>query len=243
MGRTALIGFHSVYVLKNGTPQENSSGNAIFGAYLSQLGLSDKAIFYLTAAPPESMNWLTPAQAEQVGISLRVFDEDIKKPEQTPAPQVTESLEVRSRKFVVALSVLVSGPNEKLIPLLNGLYADQVNYYGKLVSRGEVASQIYKFAERWPLRVYATNPSSITVACDEHSSECRVQGLLDFDAKNVVRNQRSHGTATFDYVLAFRPGSRWPVIATEKGTVVNRQLEALIGEGESLVTSGPSISQ
>ena len=74
MGKTALIGFHSVYKFQDGAPVETGAGNAMYGAYLAQLGLSDRAIYYLSNAAPSSMNWLTPVEAENFGISLAVFD-------------------------------------------------------------------------------------------------------------------------------------------------------------------------
>ena len=56
---------------------------------------------------------------------------------------------------------------------------------------------------------------------------CRIEGLVDFDAKSFPRKQWSHGLATFDYLVSFRPNSRWPVIFNENGSVVNRQVDAL----------------
>jgi hypothetical protein len=51
---------------------------------------------------------------------------------------------------------------------------------------------------------------------------------VSFDSKSPSRNQRSHGAATFDYLLAFRPDAKWPVIAMENGKVVNRRVEPLV---------------
>jgi hypothetical protein len=70
MGKDALIGFHSVYEIDDGKRVETGAGNALYGAYLSQLGLSDRAIMFLSGAAPTSMNWLTPSQAESFGIDL-----------------------------------------------------------------------------------------------------------------------------------------------------------------------------
>jgi hypothetical protein len=161
MGSRALIGFHSVYVMDHNSPVETAPGNALFGAYLSQLGLSERAIVYLTSAPPESMNWLTPQQAEAVGISFRILDNDVSPPAPSPSPQISESPDLRARNFVIAVNVLVSSPNEKYLPVLDGLYADTVMYFGKLTSRTDVINQIISFVQRWPKRVYAPNPSSV----------------------------------------------------------------------------------
>ncbi len=45
------------------------------GAYLSQLGLSQSAIAYVTEAAPESMAWLTPEDARNLGIEVEVLSD------------------------------------------------------------------------------------------------------------------------------------------------------------------------
>lgn len=223
MGKTALIGFHSVYQITNGQAVETSSGNAIFGAYLSQLGLSDRAIMYLSDAAPNSMNWLTPAEAKNLDINLTVFDAEPNTTTAAPDPKPLDSLATRSRNFVIALNVLVSGPNEKLVGVLSGIYSDQVLYYGKELSRANVIAQVINFSNRWPIRVYAANSDSMSIQCEEQLLKCRISGLIDFDARNVTR-------ATFDYLLVFRSEARWPTIVMESGTVVDRQVDSLTEE-------------
>jgi hypothetical protein len=57
----AKIGFHGVYVTdKRGRAVGASNyGNALIGSYLSQMGLSDLAIVYMTEAGPSEANWLS----------------------------------------------------------------------------------------------------------------------------------------------------------------------------------------
>src|SRR5262249_31674661 len=45
MGATAHIGFHAAYLKSTGL--ESGAGNALVGAYLNQIGLSESAIFYV----------------------------------------------------------------------------------------------------------------------------------------------------------------------------------------------------
>lgn len=226
MGKAALIGFHSVYTIEGGAPVENGAGNAIYGAYLSQLGLSDRAIMYLSVAAPTSMNWLTPAEAESYGISLTVFDPKPAQSMPTPATNPAINLEARSRDFVIALNVIISGPTEQYLKAIGGFYSDQVLYFGRQLSRAEVVDQLTKFIARWPVRSYVVQPDSMKVQCNVNSSECHIDGLVNFDAKSTERKKWSHGVATFDYLLSFHPGARWPMIVTEGGSVVNRRLEA-----------------
>jgi hypothetical protein len=69
----AIIGFHAAYHDKAGRPEVSSNGNAIVGAYLSRLGLSDKAIWYLTSTPPESMATIDKKAADELGIVAKTI--------------------------------------------------------------------------------------------------------------------------------------------------------------------------
>lgn len=64
------LGFHAAYRLMNGKASESGAANALVGAYLNQLGLNDKAIVYVTSAPPEGVEWLTTETAAAVGIAF-----------------------------------------------------------------------------------------------------------------------------------------------------------------------------
>ena len=68
MGEGASVGFHAAYILKSYGPIESSSGNAILGAYLNQLGLSEDAILYITQAAPTSIQWMNMDDAGKYGI-------------------------------------------------------------------------------------------------------------------------------------------------------------------------------
>lgn len=257
MGKAAVIGFHAISVTRRGERVESGFGNAMYGAYLAKLGLSDKAIMYLTDAAPSDMNWLTPTDAENIGINLKVYDDKPTGPPRSastitprdaapsaiaptnpavvspaippissPGLSVAE-MDARSREMIIALNVIMSGPDDGYFKLLNGIYADQVMYFGKQVQRAEVVTQVTKFIERWPMRSYVVRPESLRVQCDSNLAACQISGMIDFSAKSVARNQWSRGTATFDYLLAFRPNQKYPVIVNEGGAVVDRQMTAL----------------
>ena len=70
---SARVGFHAAYVQNNGETQETGSGNALTGAYLNQLGLTQSAIYYVTQAAPQDMNWLTAELAKEVGIEMTIL--------------------------------------------------------------------------------------------------------------------------------------------------------------------------
>ena len=53
---------------------------------MNDLGFSGEAIYYFTSAPPESMNWLTPEKAVELGISVEPW---------TPLDEMTKQSEER----------------------------------------------------------------------------------------------------------------------------------------------------
>lgn len=65
------IGFHAAYVALNGHTTEVGPANALLGAYLGKIGLPDRAVVYITEAPPDRMTWLSSADAEKMGIDVK----------------------------------------------------------------------------------------------------------------------------------------------------------------------------
>jgi hypothetical protein len=86
MGRTALVGFHAAYIKKEGLPSESGVGNALVGSYLTQIGLSETAVVYITQAAPTEMTWLNLRDAKQIGIEVLLFQEQT--PATNPAPPI-----------------------------------------------------------------------------------------------------------------------------------------------------------
>ena len=66
----AKIGFHAAYVRHKNKTEENGMANAIVGAFLTKLGLTEEAVAYATASGPWQMTWLTPKAASEVGIEV-----------------------------------------------------------------------------------------------------------------------------------------------------------------------------
>jgi len=65
------VGFHAAYNMQ--TKQELGATNALIGAYLTKLGYSYAAVKFFTEAPPNGMQWLTPATARQYGIEVNIY--------------------------------------------------------------------------------------------------------------------------------------------------------------------------
>jgi hypothetical protein len=63
---TSLIGFHAA---SDSQRRENGAANAVLGAYYTAMGLSYKAIAYLTTASPTEVIYLTEESAKKYGIA------------------------------------------------------------------------------------------------------------------------------------------------------------------------------
>ena len=74
MAIDAAVGFHAVYLADDPMRKADSVGNALVGAYLNQLGLTQQAIAYITGAQPQEMRWLSFADARAVGIEVVALD-------------------------------------------------------------------------------------------------------------------------------------------------------------------------
>ena len=219
VGEYASVGFHTAYIMKTGGMSESGPGNAILGAYLNQLGLSERAILYITHAAPTSMQWMSMEQATEYGITVAKLPPPhvSAEPADAGAAQQSEgSPERRAIEFVLALLARWSGPNAELLPVLNnGLYTDKVLYYGKSESRQTVLLTKRRFAGRWPQRAYTVRPTSLTATCSEAAATCRVKGTMSW--KFQAAKTTSHGVASFEYSIVLN--DEGPRIAAETSTV------------------------
>ncbi|SSC65770.1 unnamed protein product [Ciceribacter selenitireducens ATCC BAA-1503] len=68
------IGFHAIYTTPDGKPAISSDGNALVGAYLRQLGFSDRVVVYVTQSAPTSMQWLTMEDALLLGLHATLVE-------------------------------------------------------------------------------------------------------------------------------------------------------------------------
>jgi hypothetical protein len=74
MASTAAVGFHSAY-LQDGKEQRVSiTANALAGAYLNSLGLPERAVVFISEAPPDGMSWLSLDNAGHHGITVSRLD-------------------------------------------------------------------------------------------------------------------------------------------------------------------------
>jgi hypothetical protein len=75
MEPTSLIGFHASSILQaDNSRAVSSTGNAVIGGYLADLGLSRSAIRFITSTPPDDILWLTLEDAQKHGIEVLQMD-------------------------------------------------------------------------------------------------------------------------------------------------------------------------
>jgi hypothetical protein len=81
MSQFAKIGFHAASL----GGMEKGTGNALFGAYMTRLGLGYAAVGWATSASPTDIAYLTPAKAKELGIDVEVIGLD-QQANSRPAP-------------------------------------------------------------------------------------------------------------------------------------------------------------
>ena len=74
LSSTSRLGFHAAYRMDGTTARETGIGNAVVGAYLTRIGLPISAVIYITKASPDAITWLTPADAQKVGIEFSFIE-------------------------------------------------------------------------------------------------------------------------------------------------------------------------
>jgi hypothetical protein len=68
----AGVGFHGVY--NSDKLQPSSAGNAVVGAFLGKIGLSDPAITYIMNPGANETQWLSAADARTLGIDANAIE-------------------------------------------------------------------------------------------------------------------------------------------------------------------------
>ena len=117
MARGAQIGFHAAYTEKAGRASESGVGNALLGSYLTQIGLSENAVVYITQAAPTAMTWLNLRDAKQIGIEVLPFEpppSTQKRDEVHIQVQVIEDLQLREQPDPRARNILGAPPNDNM---------------------------------------------------------------------------------------------------------------------------------
>ena len=166
---------------------------------------------------------LTPADIGEIArpFTVQIICDDAGDRREVSAPSSPTTRANRSEEqvvsFVADLFAAWSSSNDAALNALQNAYADQVMYYGKVMSAHDVLHDKQKFAERWPDRDYKIVPGTLSVKCDPSTNRCLVTGLTQFTASS--RDKRSSGMAKFSYDIIVGDGL---VIRLENGSVIKR---------------------
>jgi len=237
MGGTGQVGFHAVYTTNDGQPAISSTGNALVGAYLNQLGLSTSAVLYITTSPPEGMQWLSFADARRIGIDVQQTNSSLDanvKPRQVEEPlRRPDAIDPRlatiksiTYEFVTA----TNHSNDDALIFLDGVYTNSVTYFGKTIAKSAVLADKRTFFHNWPKRNYSVRPESLSVTCESDTS-CWVQGIFDWTASS--NSKVSNGSAAIN--LNWKKGSddkfalhaNWK-IDSESSRVLSRRITTIV---------------
>jgi hypothetical protein len=127
----AKVGFHAPYIKLDGKSKRSgmpalvasTGASAVVGAYFAELGLSEKAIYYLTVTPPNQMFWLSVETAQKLDIKIVNATEYLKKKkaeaEKAAAKKKDESryqtVDIEMQKRIVPLLPNGQCPGDSLI--------------------------------------------------------------------------------------------------------------------------------
>jgi hypothetical protein len=245
VGEDSSVGFHTAYILKTAGPAESGPGNAILGAYLNQIGLSEEAILYITHAAPTSVQWMSLEEAAEYGIvvaKLPPTGVSVPSGDAVGMQHPQGSPEQRAIDFVHALFERWSGPNAELLAALDRLYTEKVLYHGKSMPRQSVLLSKRRFANRWSQRNYAIRPGSLSATCAGAGGTCRVKGTMSWKLHEGKTTEgkttsSSRGVASFAYSIILKDSG--PQISAETDTVNDKPSTT----SSSLSTVGRSIQQ
>ncbi len=221
VGKDAGVGFHAAYVMRAGTAAESGPGNAILGAYLNQLGLSEKAIRYVTYADPTTIHWMTIAEAAEHEITVASAGAPPAAASRPAAANAVRdypdgSPERRAIDFVRSIVARWSGRAGTNGDALAALYTDVVLYHGKPLPRDAVLTRKRRLAERQSERSYAIRAPSLAATCTDAGGVCQVKGVMEWEVRNARAKTSARGITSFDYSLVLEGDT--PQIGAESGS-------------------------
>lgn len=194
--------------------------NFAIKAEVAKAFLDSRGLSYRSARSDQQ---LTPSDIGEIArsftVQIKCDDAGVHREVSAPAslPTRANRSEEQVASFVAGLFAAWSSSNPAALHALQDAYADQVMYYGKVMSAHDVLHDKQKFVERWPDRDYKIVPGTLSVNCDHSINRCLVVGLTQFTASN--RGKKSSGLARFSYSISLGDGL---VIELENGSVIKR---------------------
>lgn len=135
----------------------------------------------------------------------------------SPSPALA-SPEMKAAAFVAKYHDAWSTDNETALAYMRSHYGDEVDFYGRTISKTALMAEKVKFAKRWPIRTYSVRPESLIISC--RPTTCHIEGIVDWSVSSPPRNKTSQGAASFS--LDWDCASE--IIISENGKVVKAGL-------------------
>ncbi len=237
LGPHSALGFHAAAVMHRGQAVESGVGNALIGSYLAQLGLSERAVIYITTPKPSDIQWLHPDDAKAVGIDFAILsagrEDGREQPGRAPAEAehgAPDAPETAAARYADLFFAHWSESNEAALRFYARIYAPSVNFRGTAIPRDQVMDEKRRYVERWPTRIYLIRPGSLRAECDEGARLCTVTGDVAWDCRSAERRAETTGLATFTIQLRI-PKEGDVQVAGEWGEVIARSVSPEDGDG------------
>jgi tetratricopeptide (TPR) repeat protein len=227
MERGAQIGFHAAYTLNEGRASESGVGNALVGSYLTQIGLSEAAVVYITRAAPTQLTLLTLQDAERIGIEVRPFEQYA--PTTKPAPQADETIcwvQNNSRDALNACNRLIDAGQ-------TGFYFHRAQIYFRNGDYDRAIADLSAFIQLNPNSVRALNDRGLSYekkgeydkAIADYSEVIRLvkdSALSYYNRGSAYEKKGEYDKALADFREAQKNGS---TTASEDINRVEREIE------------------
>jgi ATP-dependent protease ClpP protease subunit len=149
LGNSAKLGFHAAYTISDDDKKESGQGNALLGAYLDKLGLSYAAVAYATAAGPDQMQWLHPADAQSIGITVKIFADPAPPPVPVAAPPAASlgsPAEQQAKSLILTYYADWSRSGTDIEGLAQ-FYGDTASFYGSPEPREKIMDEKRKYSQ------------------------------------------------------------------------------------------------
>lgn len=196
----------------------NSTGDIVTG----QVAISDildvvgnfdvptELIVAMLRTPPDQMYIVSEEEKVEFGFFLR--------DQETRQADGTASMEERAVLAYINYHNVWNLQNDEALSRMATMFAPEVDFYGKRLSRLDVLNEKRKFAARWPIRNYVVDAATLSASCVE--SICTVLGDVVWDARSPERSATSRGLAYF--ILRVRILADGYQILDESGHVKQR---------------------
>jgi hypothetical protein len=208
--------------------------------YLAEMliasGQAERSVRQVTASSPAANAMLAAALGAGVvivgGMAAWLF---VAHPfghgrEAAASPMLSQpagETELAARNAAFGYYAALSRPADALLPALAAQLNDQVNFYGKLMTRSDLIAVQADYMRRWTGRSFTVRPQSLLATCSSRSQACVVSGIVDYAFRSEQRNVIASGAESFSLGMVMN-GSR-PAINGIGSTALARRDAALHG--------------